>query len=165
MAKLETLLELFRNGTIVFPSGRKVSFTRSTPIPAHVLDAFEANAARPLPRLFRDLLENVGAAELFAGQDGGLELLDPRTLHERFMNYFEDPPMALRESIPVAFDTYLQELIVWFPRRPQDACVVAVSHELVPDDWESSADAESLWTTFDRWLDEAIATEGRMKPH
>lgn len=162
---LKTLLSSSGGTPIDLPSGGRGAFKRTRSISPAELDGLEKKMGRPLPVSYRQLLGQIGACELFVTAAGGLEVLDPFGIQQRFGEFFEESEVDLKRFLPVAIDERLQEIVVFALDRKRDRNLLVMPHDTSPEDWEDDADEMEVWSTLEDWIAEAVALEGNMEPH
>ena len=150
---------------IRLPSGKRMAFARVRSFSDAALTALSRRYAYPIPSEYSMFLREVGISILFRTAEGEIEFYDPDEVESLYRDFFENASEALERLLPVACDTRLQEVAVYFLDRESGPNLVVMPHDTPPEDWEDLADEEGLWTTLGAWLGEAIATEGEMAAH
>lgn len=165
LKRLQTLLSSSGGTPMDLPSGGRAAFKRTRSVSPANLDELEKKMGRPLPVSYRQLLGHIGACELFVTAAGGLEVLDPFDIQQRFGEFFLDPEEDLKRFLLVAIDERLQEIVVFALDRERDRNLLLMPHDTPPEDWEDVADELEAWSTLEDWIAEVVALEGNMEPH
>jgi hypothetical protein len=165
LRQLDDWVRMSDGRSIAMPSGKTKAFRRAHLFDANTLSQVEAELGIRLPDAHRTLLTVVGVGEFFIDERGSaLQVYDPAIVRETFASFMDDPGDLFRRFLPVAVDNVRQEIGVYLLERPQPDNFLVASHEYPPDDWPLLAD-EGYALSLERWIQEAVATEGDLPVH
>lgn len=163
--ELERLLSVSRGQVVTLPSGRERRFVRLGKVSSQDLVALQMRIGKNIPQDYRQIMERLGACQLYADERGEIEFLSPAELADRFGDFFEVLEVEFKRLLPVAVDSRLQEIVAVVLDRQEPDNLLIMPHDVPPEDWVDVADEGGTWTSLEGWLAELIASEGDMEPH